>query len=332
MTMAVLTAPGMLYKRLVPLLESSLRNERDIVVFFKDNYTTLEGREALRRYLRRVNREQDVTIVALKPIENMLQSLRNAWVNLPAVKWLHENRPRQEWFAFMDDDTYFLMNAIRRILREAELNETLRSGPAYIGAPLVDGRKGTCRVLRKGHQLYARSSAKRVEVQFVCGGSGILFNHRAIDAILPVIDHCISTMFQPAGDVRLGHCMAMANVSIHPRREMFRDTLFRAIGEKGAHNKYLFPASFHRFRKREWQYALANIERLRQPNELVTWGDLIKNFRPGPVYWHSMFYPEKYENYSIITGIRKKTPHEIKRENIIFKRFKCKRKQNTDEW
>ena len=342
MTIGVLTAPGLLRTRLIPLLETSLRDERDVHVFFADTNWTLAGRLALREYLESVGRTKDVHIVPLKPLGNMVMSIRNAWVDLPALVHMHAVRPTQRWFAIMDDDTYFLTNAIRRILRDAELRQDLDGQPVYMGAPITDGLMGGCRVLRNGKNLRLQRTTTRKEVQFVCGGSGILINNLAVERLLVfnatvgkrMVDFCMKNMLQPAGDVRLGHCLSEAKVPIVARREMFRDNVFLAIGEKAQYNKYEFPASFHRFRKREWQYAVRALTDLREANELVTWGDLILNFRPGPEYWHSFFYPKQYVNFTEIYGIRVRTPKELIRDKLIWKRFKvdCAPKQNTDLW
>jgi hypothetical protein len=338
-TIGVLTAPALIRSRLIPLLESSLKRETDIHVFFKNDASTVAGQELLSSYLQDVNRSHQVHIVVLDPIRNMKMSLRNAWVNLPAVRHFHNIRPHQRWFAIIDDDTYLLMSAVRRLLREVELNETHRGKPVYMGTPLVDGVSGGCRVIRTGSILRVQRTTIRKEVQFVCGGSGILMDRLTIEKMFiknatgyDYIEQCMDTMFQGAGDVRLGHCLSELNVSILPRRMMFRDTMFRALGETRVYNKYPFPVSFHRFRKREWQYAVRAVEDAREANELVTWGDLIKNFKPGPVYWPSMFYPKTYENYTKIYGIRVMTPHEIRRNKIICKRFQCCRKEVVEEW
>lgn len=342
LTIGVLTVPGLLRSRLIPLLESSLKHEKDIHVFFMDSPKTIPGREALAEYLNKVKRADQVHIVTLPAPKSMKMALRNAWVNLPAVKYFREARPKQKYFAIMDDDTYFLMNAIRNIIGEVDRNKT-HTGPVYLGAPITDGLRGGCRLVRSGKTKRAFHTTGRKEVIFVCGGSGIIIDRLAIDELFKVrnvtvsptetfYDYCIATMFQGAGDVRLGHCLSEANVPIITRREMFRDTMFRAIGEKRVYNKRPFPASFHRFRKREWQYVLRAVEDARDANELVTWGDLLQNFRPGPVYYHSMFHPMKYDNYTDIMGLKRKTAYQVRRENILQRKYHCGRKANTDEW
>jgi hypothetical protein len=342
LTIGVLTVPGLLRSRLIPLLESSLKHEKDIHVFFMDTPKTIPGREALAEYLEKVNRADQVHIVTLPPPKSLKMALRNAWVNLPAVKYFREVRPNQKYFAIMDDDTYFLMNAIRHIIGDVERNKT-HTGPVYLGAPITDGLRGGCRLVRSGKTKRAFHTTGRKEVIFVCGGSGIIIDRLAMDELFKVrnvtisptetfYDYCIATMFQGAGDVRLGHCLSEANVPIITRREMFRDTMFRAIGEKRVYNKHPFPASFHRFRRREWQYVLRAVEDAREQNELVTWGDLLQNFRPGPVYYHSMFHPMKYDNYTDIMGLKRKTAYQLRRENILQRKYHCGRKVNTDEW
>ena len=340
MTIGVLTAPRLLRTRLIPLLETSLRDEHDVHVFFADANRTLAGRQALQEYLVSVNRTKDVHIVPLKPPGRLLMSIRNAWVDLPALVHMHAVRPTQRWFAIVDDDTYFFTNAIRKILNDAELREDLDGQPVYMGAPITDGLKGGCRLVRNGKGTRPVRTTARKEVQFVCGGSGILINNIAVERLLAtnktnkrLVDYCMRKMLQPAGDVRLGDCMSEAKVPIVARREMFRDTVFLAIGEKAQYNKYEFPASFHRFRKREWFYAMRALTEVRAPNELVTWGDLILNFQPGPDYWLSYFYPQQYANYTLIYGInrRKSNPQ---RETTIKKKYgmNCAPKTNKDLW
>ena len=325
LAIGVLTVPALMYTRLVPLLETSLRHEKKIFIFFEKGNESIPGQRALTKYLRSVGREKDVTIVPLPPLENMLMSIRNAWVDIPGFLAMHELLPKQEFFAIIDDDTYFLMNGIRMILHETMANETLRSSPLYIGSSIGFGERHGWRVIRNP-RTGSRSilpSTRRTPLTYVVGGSGIIVNSLALQRVKQFSEVCLTRHLEPAGDIRLGYCMAEAEVPIHNRREMVRESWFRAIGELDVPSKRRFPASFHGVRKREWFYCMRAVEETRQRNELTTWDDLKVNFPLGPKYYDALFRPSHYANWTTILGQTTKSPSQMarymKRKKILDK-------------
>jgi hypothetical protein len=262
---------------------------------------------------------------------------RNAWATLPAMMWLREHRPRQEWFLLMDDDTYILGNGLRRLITTKFAgNASWSQGTPILGGSILHAGE-TCRVTKDGRKL----PLKRGGIfQFVYGGGGMLFNSAAVQALfapielghepstIRLIDRCVHHFRDPGGDLRLSRCMASARVQLTPMYELFRDSIFRALGEKAAFHRYPFPVSFHGFQNRVLFYLLGSVEdavtRVREWSAspagespwrplvpLVTWGDLLCNIKPGAVFWRSQFFPEQYPNYTATHGLTPKVIQSI---------------------
>jgi hypothetical protein len=338
LAIGVLTAPALLYSRLIPLLETSLLHEKNVYVFFEKNKKTLDGQKALKEYLVSAGREKDVSIIQLPPLDNMLMSIRNAWVDIPGFLAMRDLLPKQEFFAIMDDDTYFLMNAIRLILHETMANETLRNSPLYIGSSIGFGEKHGWRVIRNP-RTGTRSilpSTRRTPITYVVGGSGIIVNRLSLDRVNQFKEACLSKHLEPAGDIRLGYCMAEAEVPIHNRREMIRESWFRAVGELDIASKRRFPASFHGCRRREWFYSMRAVEQTRKSNELVTWDDIKINFPVGAKYYDALFRPSQYSNWSTILGLTTRSPSQmaryLKRQKILNKMGFKEKKEGEHEF
>ena len=318
----VLTAPELLEERLMPLLSTSLRDQEVFVFYPRGNLTTAQ-RESLEQFAKKRTATQsssvlkakkkwptagEMHIVDLPPLANMKMSLRNAWVDIPGLA--HMIRETQastptDWYSIVDDDTYVFTRTVERILKEynGKMNETL-----YLGDQLEWGRGGGWRVVRRNGKRTIIPSSKRTPVAFVVGGGGIFINHQAAMAIAPYLRNCSEVHMHPAGDIRLGACFQERNISITRRREFVKDNFLRSLGELKLSERrapcYIpFPASFHRLRSPSWFYALHAVEENLAPNEVVSWDDL-KNAFPvgGGEYYHSYFYPRKYENFTKIYG------------------------------
>ena len=313
---AILTAPEMFHQRLIPLLETSLRHETSIA-FFDANHSSAETAAAtLRLYAAKTGRR--VSAVVLPNLPNMKMSLRNAWVDLPALKAMSNAYGRTvDWFAIVDDDTYVLSAATREILS----NYTVRIQPKNVsqstGMHLPDGSEplvvadlltwgagGGWRIVRRNGKVNLVETTKRVPVTFPCGGSGIFVSSAAAEAILPDIDRCIEKHLHPAGDIRLGNCLAEHSVPLVRRREFVKDTPFRAVGELRLPHQFAFPASFHRLRTADWYHQLGQLEAKRGRWGLVPWADVEAAFQPGFRFVRSLFFPKEYPNASKVLGER----------------------------
>ncbi|CUE73146.1 Hypothetical protein, putative [Bodo saltans] len=136
-TIGVLADPELFPSRLIPLLQLSLKHETDVHVFFKNDTATSSEQEFLISYLQQVNRSHQVHVVPVNRVQRMW-GMSNVWIVFPVMQYFHDIRPDQKWFVIMDDNTYLLMNAVRRLLMEVGRNTTHGEQPVYMGTPLVD--------------------------------------------------------------------------------------------------------------------------------------------------------------------------------------------------
>jgi len=283
-------------------------------VFFHEKEKTVEAEAALRSYLVERNRQDHVTIVNI-PRPRSLTAIRNSWVPIPGfVEMLRRSPKHVNFFLMLDDDTYALMNGIRRVIAEVSQNTTATAGPLYIGAPQEFGKYHGWLVqkARSGKRTILPSS-KRKYVKYVCGGAGILVNRHSLNLLEPFAEQCAQNGTQPAGDIRVGYCFQFLNISVTSRYEMVKVSWFRAIGDLQVDKKRPFPASFHWVRKRSWFYAMFVAEEQRRPNKLVSWEDIRRTFPLGPLYTDWLFNPSRYSNYSLLKGVKPKSARELQK-------------------
>jgi hypothetical protein len=123
-----------------------------------------------------------------------------------------------------------------------------------------------------------------------------------------VVDKCIGKHFHPAGDVRLGACVASDAklVTLVRRREFVKDMVLRAVGELELQHYFAFPAAFHRARNAALFSALHEAEQRKGRWGFVTWGDLLEQFPPdgGSGFSRFDFFPNQYVNCSDEFGLR----------------------------
>ena len=327
----ILTAPEMMHQRLIPLLETSLRHETS-VAFFDANHSAADAAAVtLRAYARQTGRR--VSAVVLPNLLDMKMSLRNAWVDLPALKALTTAYgDAADWYAIVDDDTYVLTAATRHLLanytariRPKKDGEPLRAPNSRTGShkdtawqlpdgaePLVVadlltwGSGGGYRIVRRNGKVNLIQTTKRDPVTFPCGGSGIFVSAAAATAVLPNLDACIASIkhLHPAGDIRLGSCLAEHGIPLVRHREFVKDTPFRAVGELRLPHQFGYPGSFHRMRYPHWYHRMGALEASKGRWGIVSWPDIEAAFQPGFVYWRSLFYPKDYPNATKVLGER----------------------------
>lgn len=303
----ILGAANLTRARAIPLLETSLASENNVFYFLEKNETNYAAARELREWVVQHGRTSSVEVVLLEPIADMTASIRNAWADLPVLKHMMTERPDADWYAIIDDDTYVLTAGARSILGEYETN---MSFPLYLGDELTWGTGGGMRLVKNSRtgQKTVIPSSKRAPVPFVCGGAGIFVNQAAAKKVSLHLRRCMAKFFHPAGDIRLGACMKQADVPITRRREFIKDIWFRAIGElKPMTFKQRFPASFHRLRTADHFQDLRRVE-LSRGGDVVRWRDLEEGFPVGGKYFHALFFPKTYANYTTAYGIRTMVP------------------------
>ncbi|KAJ1560649.1 hypothetical protein HK405_006386, partial [Cladochytrium tenue] len=97
----------------------------------------------------------------------------DAHKNLPGIRLLRERFPDADWYLMIDDDTYVFLDNLMDFVATRD--------PAV---PLYTGNR---------QFFFGCDGIKRMSDSpgFAHGGSGILMSRAAVDAILPVMDHCI---------------------------------------------------------------------------------------------------------------------------------------------
>lgn len=131
--------------------------------------------------------------------------------NLPAFHLARSLYPGKKWYIMLDDDTYiFLDNFARFTLDHSEPEEV--ATPFYTGKIFLIancaqwGRHGENLVQKKGPTA-----------AFAHGGSGIVLNGAAMDAIYTSIPECIHSFSSCwAGDIQTALCLR--RVGISPRK------------------------------------------------------------------------------------------------------------------
>uniref|UniRef100_A0A7S1PYS1 N-acetylgalactosaminide beta-1,3-galactosyltransferase n=1 Tax=Neobodo designis TaxID=312471 RepID=A0A7S1PYS1_NEODS len=297
MVYGILGSPKTLEKRVLPQLLTSLRNE-EAVVFIERNDSVPAQRQAFERTQEFLKEHPELRAhaVLLDPIPSMVSSLRNAWMDLPVLKHLHDNFPGRDWYAIVDDDTYALTANVRHLLATYDA-----ASPLIVAETIRWGELGGFRLvrMRDGSKKFIQST-KRQPHTFPCGGSGIYMSAAATKALREVVDRCIAKHFHPAGDVRLGACVASdaKTVTLVRRREFVKDMVLRAVGELELHHYFAFPAAFHRARDARLFYALHQAELHRGRWGFVTWDDLLEVFPPegGSGFGRFDFFPNQYVN------------------------------------
>ncbi|KAI0559700.1 hypothetical protein FGB62_139g22 [Gracilaria domingensis] len=131
--------------------------------------------------------------------------------NLPTVHLMRTAYPGKKWYILLDDDTYiFLENFAKYISREEFNNDEA----VYTGKVFYISHCGGFE--RDGSYAKNRSEPKGV---FAHGGSGILMNAVAVEAMYKGIPECISDYSSCwAGDMQIGLCLRKHGVVMRKGR------------------------------------------------------------------------------------------------------------------
>jgi hypothetical protein len=287
LAIAILSAENLIESRLIPLLETSLRDEHCFVLLQRGKAGVAAAAARVAAYAAETGR--NVSVIQLEPLADMRMSLRNAWTDLPGLRELHGRVPGAEWYGIVDDDTYLFTAGVRHLLG----NYSARMAePLYVGDTLRWGEGGSKR-------------SKRIPVSFACGGGGFFMNAATVRKALPFIDRCVVKHMHPAGDVRLGACLTVdVGIPLIRRREFVKDTPFRAVGELRLPNQFEAPVSFHRLRRPSHYVTMRRIETRLGRWGVPQWDDVRRGLPIAGELVRSMFFPKDYANFSVIYGIR----------------------------
>eukprot|EP00744_Colponema_vietnamica_P024410 GILI01035616.1.p1 GENE.GILI01035616.1~~GILI01035616.1.p1 ORF type:complete len:229 (-),score=49.26 GILI01035616.1:59-655(-) len=164
---------------------------------------------------------------------------------------------------------------------------------------ITKGGQATSPLVIGSTHLYRKKKFKRV---FAVGGPGIYFNEAALMATYATkLDYCLPRHVYGGGDIRASFCLTDAGAHLLPIEHSYFDSPMRAIGEAKKDSKSPYPVGFHRMRHRHWAFRLAAIEAKRwAAKQLVTWADIQANFKEGPLFYRSQFYPREFENYTML--------------------------------
>lgn len=135
--------------------------------------------------------------------------------NLPALHLMKSAFPDKKWYLLLDDDTYIFLENFARYILEDGMNDK----PVYTGKVFYISRCGG--FARDGTFEANKSEPKGM---FAHGGSGIIINRRAMDAMYPIVGQCIRDYHSCwAGDMQVGLCLRKAGVMIRRlgRRRLF---------------------------------------------------------------------------------------------------------------
>lgn len=124
--------------------------------------------------------------------------------NLPAFHLLATIFPKKKWYLLLDDDTYiFLENFARQISQPGMNDRPLYTGKVF----LIMCMKGKLKLPKNTRGLFAH------------GGSGIVLNAPAVNAMYTSIPGCIRKFSSCwAGDMQVALCLRDVNVTIQKKR------------------------------------------------------------------------------------------------------------------
>lgn len=95
-----------------------------------------------------------------------------------------------DWFMRADDDVYVRVEKLKTFLAQIDSNKYIYMGQPGHGVPEVRDRLGL-----NGHN-------------FCMGGPSVIFNKKALKALCPYIDNCMSEVVSGEEDVEIGRCVS----------------------------------------------------------------------------------------------------------------------------
>ncbi|GJQ15394.1 hypothetical protein GpartN1_g7185.t1 [Galdieria partita] len=130
--------------------------------------------------------------------------------NLPGFHMLWKKFPYMDWYIMCDDDTFFFLDGLAAILQHPIFEEAMREEiPIYMGNQYNVA-------LCEGYDPSGVTNGS-LNPWFAHGGSGIILNYWALEALIDMIPWCMQR-FQDcwAGDIKVGLCFQELGLSIVP--------------------------------------------------------------------------------------------------------------------
>lgn len=299
----ILAVPLLVYSRVLPLLNTSMRHADGVDVFLRKTNISYAVADIVRAEVARFHpNPHTVRIIELDGPDNNLilkpQSIRNAWMDLEVIRyWGSEHTARNNnlppsaniWYCILDDDGYALIANAKAMIAEERAKYATGKAKDVSADPLIIGST----------HMYRKKKFSRI---FVVGGPGIYFNEAALVATYTTkLAGCLPKHVYGGGDIRASFCIGDAGATLLPIEHSYFDSPMRAIGEAKKDTLSPYPVGFHRMRHRHWGFRLAAIEAKRaSENQLVSWDDIRVNFKEGPLFFRSQFYPREFDNYTMI--------------------------------
>lgn len=220
--------------------------------------------------------------------------------NLPAFHLLRRTFPGKKWYLLLDDDTYlFAENFARYIFHEGMDEQPIYTGKVfYISRCGGFGRDGT---------WLGNHSAPRG--MFAHGGSGIILNAKALDAMYTSIPHCIRQFSSCwAGDMQVGLCLRQAGVvvrRVQPHNSFERNYIpfwpSKALADRRYSGRWKSeeePLTFHKIPDEE-QRLLSDFEKnVVQSGETVVYHELRKHLLANGIVPAHSAHDKKNRFYS----------------------------------
>ena len=174
--------------------------------------------------------DPSIPTIKLSPPEGEEQLTTGAWRNLPALRYLHDHRPRFgcfDWVFFVDDDAYVFPRTLEKRLAAEAAARGGAPTAEYLGVyhtPRVDlewkdPRAHISCAAPLAAQFFRRaifSSAQfsrtllRTPRSYAHGGAGYLLSWPMLQKMRPKIDGCHEAYTGWAGDLRVGKCVSVA--------------------------------------------------------------------------------------------------------------------------
>eukprot|EP00178_Gracilaria_changii_P019219 TRINITY_DN55860_c0_g1_i1.p1 TRINITY_DN55860_c0_g1~~TRINITY_DN55860_c0_g1_i1.p1 ORF type:complete len:425 (-),score=55.64 TRINITY_DN55860_c0_g1_i1:1616-2890(-) len=193
--------------------------------------------------------------------------------NLPAVHLMRSIYPGKKWYVLLDDDTYIFLENFAKYVSREDMNT---GDPVYTGKVFFISH---CAGFERDGSLSTNHSAPKGV--FAHGGSGIVMNGKAVEAMYEGIPKCICEFSSCwAGDMQISVCLRKHGVMMTKRkanrnrhgyygasgytRHFTPFSATKALSDKRYSHLwkgYDLPITFHKMGDREME-AISELERI----------------------------------------------------------------------
>jgi hypothetical protein len=167
-----------------------------------------------------------------RPFKVTVDQTRSGWwqdreKNLPGFYMMWKKFPNMDWYIMCDDDTFFFLDGLAAILEHPIFQQAMKEElPIYMGNEFNVA-------LCEGYDPSGMTNGT-LNPWFAHGGSGIVLNYWALEALVEMIPWCMQR-FQDcwAGDIKVGLCFRELGIDIVPM-----GTHFIAVDPKNYFDTY----------------------------------------------------------------------------------------------